>query len=244
MNFVKYHVCGSDYVITSDRDAEKNVIRVCNRQTGVGGYGVVIVSENPFGARFFRPNGKEIDLDVSALLCAAAYLRDRCGSCKLGILTRAGVMLCESSSRGEICVKLNMPCFEKTRTADVGTYADFAKTDFGTSRAVCVSNDIYRAVLFGLGEKLCSYGAFPHGADIDFVKIHSRDTLETKSYERGCGYLLSASGAAACAVYLKNHGFCDGKINILTDTGTMRVKIDDGLYLSARVTKTVCGYII
>lgn len=48
MNFVKMHGCGNDFVIIEDEKGfnyEKLAVSLCNRKTGVGADGLIIVKK-------------------------------------------------------------------------------------------------------------------------------------------------------------------------------------------------------
>lgn len=244
MDFVKYHVSYSDYIVSDDVGAERYAASVCDRHAGVGAYGLVSVRENPFRAHFFRPDGREVPLDFSAALCAGAYLCEKSGSPKICIVTASGVCETEISKSGAVSavVPYKNAGEAKIRRADVGAGTEYVKTILcNTTRAVCKVNDIYKAILFGVGEKMSAYGAFGGGADVDFTRAISRDKIEVKSYERGVGYLTSGSGAVAAAVTLASLGVCEKNVNVAVDCGRMRVYTGDELRLEATVAKVMKG---
>jgi|GEM_PF-1639669 len=244
MKFVKYHVCYADYIITDDIGEERSARAICNRHSGVGACGLVLVRENPFRAGFFRPDGREAPLDLSAALCAGAYLGERSGSPKICMLTSAGVCETEIAPNGEMRAEIQ---YKKTgeikaRRADVGSGIEYIKTSAcGSTRAICMVNDIYNAILFGVGEKMSAYGAFGGGADVDFVRVISRDRIEVKSYERGVGYITSGSGAFAAAKVLAALGECGESVDIAVDCGKMRVSVGNETRLYASVSKVMKG---
>ena len=246
MDFVKYHVSYADYIVSDDMGAERYAASVCDRHAGVGAYGLVLVRENPFRARFFRPDGREAPLDFSGALCAGAYLCEKSGSPKICVVTPCGVCETEISKSGAVSASVSHKKAgeAKIRRADVGSGTEYVKTILcGTTRAVCSVNDIYHAILFGVGEKMSAYGAFGGGADVDFTRVVARDKIEVKSYARGVGYLISGSGAVAAAMTLASLGVCSNEIGIAVDSGRMRVYTGDDLRLEATVTKVMKGTI-
>ena len=246
MNFAKYHVSYADYIVSDDIGVERSARAVCDRHSGVGACGLVLVRENPFRARFFRPDGREVTLDISAALCAGAYLGERSGSPKICMLTSAGVCETEIAPSGEMsaAIPYKKTGEMKVRHADIGSGIEYIKSFFcGTTRAVCRVNDIYNAILFGVGEKMSGYGAFGSGADVDFVRTLSRDKIEVRSYERGVGYITSGSGAFAAAKVLAELGECGENVEIAVDCGKMRVSTGSDARLYAGVSKVMRGEI-
>ena len=182
-------------------------------------------------------------LDLSGILCAGAYLCERCGSPKISVLTSVGVIDVELG-RGDMRVFFPIAdgAAPRLRRADVTLPTEYVKCRFaGAERAVCPTDDIYSAMLFGIGEKMSAYRAFPSGADVDFVRVISKNKLEVRSYERGAGYVTSASGAAAAASVLLALGRCDANADIAVDCGKMSVHLSDRPCLSASVTRVMTG---
>ena len=242
MNFTKYHVCTCDVIVCDERE-RADARALCSRHTGVGAAALCTVRENPFAARFFRVDGREVTLDASALMCAAAYLSERCGTPKITVLTRGGVCEAEIIPRGD--VKLTLPPIligpVKLRRADISPPTEYAKLDFFGARAFCPTDDIWGAILFGLGEKMSAYRAFSGGADVDIARVRDNNTIEVRSYERGAGYVLSAGGALCAAAAMRALALCGDDVSVAVDSGRMSVHIADRPSVSATVTKIFRG---
>ena len=244
MIFYKYHVCTCD-VIVCDEMERADARALCARHTGAGASALVSVRENPFAARFFRADGREVPVDVSSLLCAAAYLSEKCGTPKITVMTGGGVCEAEILPRGEI--RAVLPPFDageiKLRRADVSPPTDYAKLNFFGARAFCPTDDIYGAILFGIGEKMSAYRAFPVGADVDLVRPGGKNTIEVRSYERGAGYVTSAGGAVCAAAAMRALGKYGADVSVAVDSGRMSVHTGGKPSVSATVTKIFKGEI-
>ncbi|MBR6051317.1 MAG: hypothetical protein IKP68_08975 [Clostridia bacterium] len=242
MIFMKYHVCACDVIVTDER-SHADARTLCARHTGAGSAMMCAVRENPFSARFFRADGREAMLDLSSLICAAAHLSEKCGTPKITIMTRGGVCEAEITSRGD--VTLTIPEVDigkiKLRRADVSPPTEYAKLDFFGARAFCPTDDVWDAILFGLGEKMSTYRAFSSGADVDIVRLRGSDTIEVRSYERGAGYITSAGGAVVAAMALHALGKCGTGISVAVDSGRMSVSIGKKTTVTATVTKVFKG---
>lgn len=242
MNFTKYHVCTCDVIVCDERE-RADARALCSRHTGAGASALVTVKENPFAARFFRADGREVPVDASALLCAAAYLSERCGTPKITVLTRGGVCEAEILPRGD--AKLTLPEINiapvKLRRADVSPPTEYARIDFFGARAFCPTDDIWGAILFGLGEKMSNYRAFSGGADVDLAYAKEKDVIEVRSYERGAGYVTSASGALCATAAMRSLGMCGDDVSVAVDSGRMNVHLGKRPSVSASVTKIFRG---
>lgn len=244
MNFFKYHVCTCDVIVCDERE-RADARTVCARHTGAGAAMLALVRENPFAARFFRADGREAQLDVSSLLCAAAHLSEKCGTPKITVMTGGGVCEAEILPRGD--VRLTLPPIligpVKLRRADVSPPTEYAKLDFFGARAFCPTDDIYGAILFGLGEKMSAYRAFSGGADVDLVRVKGKDLIEVRSYERGAGYVVSAGGALCAAAAMHALGKCGSDVSVAVESGRMSVHTGEKPSVSATVTKIFKGEI-
>ena len=241
MEFVKYHIAGTDYLVTADACAELVVRNVCARRTGIGGAGLVACTDNPFGARFYRPDGREVPFDASGFFCAASFLSEKCGTNKISIVTDDGVKECGNISNNTMCLRMPIPSFNENdiriRTADVVSHVDYIKTFFGPCRAVCPTDDIYESILFGVGEKMSKYNSFKNGADVDFVKVIQKNVIEIRSYERGTGYNVSVNGVVAAIVVLCKLGLLEKNVEVSLDCGKMSVMVSDYISVCASVSK-------
>ena len=241
MEFVKYHIAGTDYLVTDDACADLVVRNVCSRRTGIGGSGLVVCTDNPFGARFFRPDGREVPFDASGFFCAASFLSEKSGTNKISIVTDGGVKECGYISKNTMCLRMPVPHFGENdiriRTADVGSHVDYIRLFFGTSRAVCPIDDIYESILFGIGEKMSKYNSFKNGADVDFVRVVQKNMVEVRSYERGTGYNVSVNGVVAAVIALCKLGVLEKNVEVSLDCGKMSVVISDYISVCASVSK-------
>lgn len=244
MDFTKYHVCTCDVIVTDERSCA-DALTLCARHTGAGAAMMCAVRENPFSARFFRADGRESTLDLSALMCAAAHLSEKCGTPKITLMTRGGVCESEITPRGD--VTLTLPGVDigkiKLRRADISPPTEYAKLDFFGARAFCPTDDIYGAILFGIGEKMSAYRAFSGGADVDIVRVKGKNSIEVRSYERGAGYVTSAGGAVAAALALAALGKCGNDVSVAVDFGRMGVHVGEKPTATATVTKVFNGMI-
>ena len=246
MRFVKYNVCCSAFAVLEDDAAERSVRSICDRYTGVGTSGAVIVRQNPFGARIFRADGREIPFDASSLACAAAYLCEKCGTPKISMITGGEICEAEILPTGEVCISLPKIKAEslRFRRADVSRPIEYVKLSVGAAmRAVCPVDDIYGAILFGQGEALSKYLSGALAYDVDLARLRNDGLLEVRSYERGSGYVASALGAYAAAYVLNALGKCGGDVRVKTDSGKMTVSLAKKPTAKMTVSKILSGEI-
>lgn len=80
MNFVKMHGCGNDFVIIEDEKGfnyEKLAVSLCNRKTGVGADGLIIVKKNPLEMIFYNQDGSRASMCGNGIRCFARYCYEK-----------------------------------------------------------------------------------------------------------------------------------------------------------------------
>lgn len=68
----------------------------------------------------------------------------------------------------------------------------------GNPHAVVYSDELSDELVLGIGKKLESHSFFPKKANIEFVKVLSKNEIQMRVFERGCGETM-ACGTGACA---------------------------------------------
>jgi diaminopimelate epimerase len=227
----KAHGLGNDYLVFESGDgwrAEPDAIaRVCDRWTGVGGDGIVVVMPKPIGKpvplRMFNPDGSEFERSGNGLRVLAAYLRHR-GSVGLKPFEveaggdRIRMQVHGKDERGRYDVEVEMG---RARVGAEAVALDPAALDgegrishpelgavplvpisVGNPHAVVFVEDLggsfERTTLDRLGPGLATHPSFAHGTNVQLVRAAPPAALEILIWERGVGP-TSASGTSACA---------------------------------------------
>ena len=74
----KYHGCGNDFVLVraswvQDRDPAALARTLCERHTGIGADGLIIVKEDPLEMIFYNQDGSRAPMCGNGIRCFAAY---------------------------------------------------------------------------------------------------------------------------------------------------------------------------
>ena len=77
----KYHGCGNDFIITDwellkDRSIEDFVLRVCDRHTGIGADGCILVKQKPLEMVFYNADSSRAPMCGNGIRCFAKYCYD------------------------------------------------------------------------------------------------------------------------------------------------------------------------
>jgi len=215
MQFVKAHACGNDFLIVDEPVAEDRYAEVartlCARNTGIGADGVEYLTLNDNGGyaiRLFNADGSEAEISGNGTRCVAAYLAKDEDMDLVPIRTHAGVRRCR-------VLKREHPRY--SISTEMGVPAIAAKTIIlkdGTSIAgflVSVGNPHFVVFVEAkdfncsgrswqqVGAEVCIHTDFPHGTNVEFVRVTDTDRIEFRIYERGVGPTQS-SGTGSSAV--------------------------------------------
>jgi diaminopimelate epimerase len=263
MRFTKLHGLGNDFLVASpggpaDPAAVGDLARrICDRHTGVGADGLIILSQGAgepgrFGFRIFNADGSEAELSGNGLRCAAAFLAwsGTSPSPKTLFGTAAGERPSEIlSSKGplfEVRIGLGAPRFSsKDIPFDDGRVHDRI-LDYPLSilrrtfPVTCVSMGNPHCGLFfdvlpsrgewhGLGAEIETHPFFPNRTNVEFIRVVGRDEIEVLFWERGVGETLaSGTGSAAAAVASMLKGLTEHTVRVRTAQGSLRVEWPEG----------------
>lgn len=212
--FVKAHACGNDFLIMEEAQAQRRHVelakRLCSRNTSIGADGIEFVDRRPGGEiflRLFNADGSEAELSGNGTRCVAAWLAKSEGITDVALGTHGGVRRCrviEANGaayliESEMGVPRVMP---RTIVVDGIGEVPGAMVNVGNPHFVLFTDtDDFSAHGVSwqeLGARISVSPLFPHGTNVEFVKVVSPDEIAFRIYERGCGPTTS-SGTGTCA---------------------------------------------
>jgi diaminopimelate epimerase len=274
IRFVKGHGLGNDYLVIDEADlpcrlTEAAIVRICDRNWGVGSDGILLLvpsTHADFGLRIFNPDGSEAEKSGNGLRIFAKYLWDH-GHAKaptFTVETKGGVVECECHVKdgrvGLVTVEMGGATFRAPEIPMngpdrevVGVPLQLASGAALSVTAVSVGNphcvifvkELDDAECRRVGPLVERHPAFPNRTNVQFAKVLTRDTLEILIWERGAGYTL-ASGSSSCgaaAAAVKN-GLCrPGRVTVRMPGGTLAVDVrpDWSLRLQGPVEEVCTG---
>jgi diaminopimelate epimerase len=212
--FIKAHACGNDFLILDETVAERRhaelARRLCSRNTSIGADGVEFLewrAKGEFFLRLFNADGSEAELSGNGTRCVAAWLAQSEGLREVALGTHGGVRTCRVIEAADplylIESEMGVPrVMPRTIVVDgVGDVAG-AMVNVGNPHfVVFVESEDFTAHGLSwqvLGAKISSSPLFPHGTNVEFVQVHSRNEIAFRIFERGCGPTTS-SGTGTCA---------------------------------------------
>ena len=231
VSFTKLHGLGNDFIVANGRslsgDIHKLSQRICDRRTGVGADGFLVV-EKPRNAAnharvlFFNADGSEAEMSGNGIRCAGAFLmRGNPRRKILRVETISGVKILElvssaaESRHGKWGFRVNMgrPVLEPLKIP-------FAARNYPApvvGYPIRVSHGVLAATVTSMGNPHCSIfvedfaslpweaagreieqnSLFPNRTNVEFVRVISKKEIEVRYWERGVGKTMS-SGTGSC----------------------------------------------
>jgi diaminopimelate epimerase len=232
-------------------------VRMCDRHTGVGADGLVVLgpsSTADASFRIYNADGSEAGLSGNALRCAAAWLLSRSGnpSERVALDTRVGVrklfFLRKQESEWILRAEIGHPSFaaadvpfrppKPAREPMVGyslpvgdTTVNATILSMGNPQCILLVDEFESLNWMGLGADLERHAYFPDRANIGFVKVINAERIEARFWERGAGHTLaSGSGSCACVVAAHLAGKTGRRVRVALERGELEVNWrDDGM---------------
>jgi diaminopimelate epimerase len=239
--FVKAHGAKNDFLLTwasqaPRRDLEKIAVAICDRNTGVGADGWMLVQPGDTEAyasiRLFNSDGSEPEMSGNGTRCAAALLveaghRDS----RIPIVTGAGLKWLDLISREEnrYNFEMNMgtPNVQSTEQFEVaGHVLDVTILNVGNPQCAVFGSGI-PANWKELGATIEGHPRFPNRTNVSFIKRSGWSSIDVRFYERGCGPTMSSgTGSTGAAVASIARGLVSSPVTVETPAGELTLKWD------------------
>jgi len=241
--FTKAHGAHNDFLLTwRDRlpselsDIAAAAVAICDRHTGAGADGWLLVSlpESKNGVEdaaieLWNSDGSRSEMSGNGTRCAAAVLIEagRAGE-QVSIATGAGLKRLRLLERRGLAFSFEMnmgrAMIEDLR-ATVEEYDGVILNVGNPQCAVLVKN--FDFDWQGMGARLSRHPRFPNGANVSFVRVIDRHSIDVRFFERGAGETMSSgtgsTGAAAAALA---RGFVETPVRVLTPAGPFELRWD------------------
>ncbi len=235
VRFEKWQALGNDYLIVEE---PVDVRAVCDRHTGVGADGVLLLGppDAPgFVARLriFNPDGSEAELSGNGARQALMYLhhRGRTRSPRFSIQTAAGEVRCEVLDATRCRMDLG-----RARHLGDGEVAGFACTELNVGNPQCAIRvadlDALEALdLAVVGPPIEHDPRFPNRTNVSFWTEVAPAAIRARIFERGVGETRSSgTGATGAAIAHVLRGG-DSPVTVHLDGGELEVDVEEDLHV-------------
>lgn len=208
--FAKYSGAGNDFILFDNRDGEisltkEGVIKLCSRQRGVGGDGVLLLEKsdsNNFKMRIFNSDGSEAEMCGNGLRCIAEHIRRlrliEGDACIIESMARQHtVSWCDKSINVDMGVPKDIRWH--VNLALPTQYLTLSYLDTGVPHAVIFCEDIRDINVAEIAPQIRYHHDFsPRGTNVNFAQVKN-DEVYLRTYERGVERETAGCGTGAVA---------------------------------------------
>ena len=219
LEFTKMQGVGNDYIYIdarNERIAEPQTLakRFSDRHFGIGSDGLVLLLPAGKGAdvtmAMYNADGSEGMMCGNAVRCVAQWLyeNDEVRGNIVRIATKSGIKVVRRLRDNYFSVNMGTV---KVGTADLEGIHVLTTVNIGNPHVVWFPKfDIQNYNIKRLGQRLEHSKVFPHGTNVEFVRVVGKNLLQMRVWERGSGETLGCgTGACAAAVASVVRGFCN-----------------------------------
>ena len=256
MKITKMHGLGNDFIVFFDDGASQFDVtdmaqRLCDRHTGIGADGLVIVMPSKVAdvrMRIINSDGSEAEMCGNGIRCFAKYAYDRKIIDKevFTVETLAGIMtptiIAENGVAKLVKVNMGKPTFSAKDipmavesdkvidyTIDVdGTSYVVSSVLLGVPHTEVFVDDVTTVPLTALGPKIEKHPLFPKGTNVNFVQVVNENTVKVRTWERGAGATLACgTGSCSSAVMAHEKGLTGRSVDVQLYLGTLHIDYDE-----------------
>ncbi|MEW5900012.1 MAG: diaminopimelate epimerase [Acidobacteriota bacterium] len=279
MKFTKVHSLGNDFLILDPEesgeiaDIHGLARRVCDRHTGVGADGLILISVEDKAAgvvrfRIFNADGSEPEISGNGLRCAAAYLfwQKKIEPLTVVFRTSTGERECDLIQKENTLFQVRIEMGVPRLTSRDIPFDDGIFHEKIIDYPLSINQKIYPITVVSLGNPHCAiffdhfpariewhqigreieyHPFFPNRINTEFIRVLNRQEIEVLFWERGVGETLSSgSGSTAAAVSSILKNLTDKRVVVHTSMGKVVVEWEkDKVYQSGPAEMIFSGTI-
>lgn len=219
IKITKMQGLGNDFVILDYDEYEQTgmtmselALKLCDRHFGAGADGMIIpktdTTDTDIGWYFYNSDGTTAQMCGNGMRCFAKYVYDNklVDKKQFSVQTLAGVIKPELLDSGLVKVDMGAPILEDEKIPFAGDRKlkvndrefEIFPVSMGNPHCIIFTDENPLELAQIYGPFIEKHEFFPEKTNTEFVKVLSRDEVDMRVYERGCGITL-ACGTGACA---------------------------------------------
>lgn len=227
INIIKCHGSGNDFILVDGVcreelaavDWSRFARLACNRESGVGSDGVLLVvrhDDGTYGMDMLNPDGTHAEMCGNGIRCVARYAHERGYIASEGVLrsggrdyrvAQAGETIAEGIATYAVDIDIRLwssdfTFFEEGESfigeniAQLDDSLRFTALNLGNPHLVSAVDDISLERLTMLGERVLTLKELlPNGVNVSIYRPLSSRSIFVATYERGAGITLSCGTA-------------------------------------------------
>jgi len=273
MKFIKMHGLGNDFVfldhfsVAADEDYPKLAKKLCHRQFGIGGDGLIVILPSKVAdarMRIINSDGTEPEMCGNGIRCFARYVYDQgiVNHNPMRVETLAGVLTIKLTIKDAQVQGVRVDMGEPILRADLIPVLGQGEPVVGETLEVLGETFLYTAVSMGnphcvifvedfatldferLGPAIEKHSLFPRKTNVEFIEVNSPRELTMKVWERGAGPTLACgTGACASAVAAVLNHKTEREVTVHLPGGDLLIEwgLDNHIYMTGPATYVFKG---
>lgn len=220
IKITKMQGCGNDFVILDYDEFQKANLsmeelakRLCDRHFGIGADGMIIPKKSEdknidIAWYFYNSDGTVAQMCGNGMRCFAKYVYDKglVDKKEFSVMTGAGIIKPLLLNNGNVRVDMGIPILEDEKIPFKGERKlkaldetfEITPVSMGNPHCVILTENDPMKMALKYGATIEKHEYFPEKTNTEFVKIISKNEIDMRVFERGCGITL-ACGTGACA---------------------------------------------
>lgn len=220
IKITKMQGCGNDFVILDYDEFQKANLsmeelakRLCDRHFGIGADGMIIPKKSEdknidIAWYFYNSDGTVAQMCGNGMRCFAKYVYDKglVDKKEFSVMTGAGIIKPLLLDNGNVRVDMGIPILEDEKIPFKGERKlkaldetfEITPVSMGNPHCVILTENDPMKMALKYGSTIEKHEYFPEKTNTEFVKIISKNEIDMRVFERGCGITL-ACGTGACA---------------------------------------------
>ena len=220
IKITKMQGCGNDFVILdydeflkANLSMEELAKRLCDRHFGIGADGMIIPKKSEdknidIAWYFYNSDGTVAQMCGNGMRCFAKYVYDKglVDKKEFSVMTGAGIIKPLLLDNGNVRVDMGIPILEDEKIPFKGERTlkaldetfEITPVSMGNPHCVILTENDPMKMALKYGATIEKHEYFPEKTNTEFVKIISKNEIDMRVFERGCGITL-ACGTGACA---------------------------------------------
>lgn len=275
IQFQKMHGLGNDFIFLNELDLTRYdlhqlAIQLCNRNTGIGADGIVLIlpsKKADVRMRIVNADGSEADMCGNAIRCFAklVYESGMIQKETFKIETFAGNLVPELIIEEEVVQAVRVDMGEpKLKRADIPMLGKKTSTAIniplkigrktyhitsllmGVPHTMVFVDNLDDVDIVGLGRQIEKHATFPKGTNVNFVEVINESEIKLRTWERGAGSTLACgTGSCASAVAAALNDKTGKQVTVHLALGDLFIEwMDEKVYMTGPATNVFSGEIV
>ncbi|MEG0306312.1 MAG: diaminopimelate epimerase [Clostridium sp.] len=245
---------GNSFVVFQDvnekcKDLSKLAIKICDRNFGIGGDGILVVRKSEIAdiqMVIINSDGSYAGMCGNGIRCFGKYVYENklVDKAIFTVETGDGIKICNLIMKDGVIdgVKINMgggtfepkeipalsdtPIIEKEIMADGKKYS-ISTLLLGVPHTVIIVNEGDFQVEEGVAIE--KHNLFPKGTNVNFCRLIDRSEIKVDTWERGAGPTLACgTGSCASVVLCNKLKLVDKQVKVIVPGGILKIEITEG----------------